>query len=436
MATTTAENEAKKPDSEKVILDSLEDDDEFKELQINLGMIPPTCIMLLLQILGATSGEGNVVGPPPLPGNVVGPPPGWPENVFLHHAFSGRRNLDQGVHPSTQTAEKDVLVFEDKDNEEMRNLSELSLYAALDGKIGFNELRRRLNWMWSGFAPTQVADVDDFKPGEESLVFQPVWVRFPGLPYDFHREDHLLQLAGSIGTPLKNDFFMEKGPRCWFMRVCVWVQLSVPAQKGIIVKRRSGARFFQRFSFEGVGVCQGYRRLGHCGGPIPMVTKVREDIESFEEEWMLVRAFELFRAPCLSGLVCGTTTGYSCLDSNSNHGEVSQVSVIGNETRPTRIKSLVTRDGLVEQGSPDLTRSVSSLEEDDPVSWDGWVEPSSSDLTQSVSCLEEGEMTQGVDNNDLEDSEELISLVDATLIIVVPTDDDVPTLQDGVPPAL
>ncbi|KAJ7962002.1 Zinc ion binding nucleic acid binding protein [Quillaja saponaria] len=76
---------------------------------------------------------------------------------------------------------------------------------------------------------------DPFNTKEEKVT---VWVRFPGIPIEYHDGQFLTNLSRRIGTPVKCDSTTSHADRVNFARVCIEVDLT----KTLVSKYRQRKR--------------------------------------------------------------------------------------------------------------------------------------------------------------------------------------------------
>nr|XP_027086510.1 uncharacterized protein LOC113708247 [Coffea arabica] len=102
----------------------------------------------------------------------------------------------------------------------------------------------------------------DFRSGQE-LSIAPVWVSFPGLPIPFFQRNQLMQLASTLGHPLKLDAATGDLRRPSAARVLVEVDISLPLAKRIWIGDEEYG-FWQPVDFENIPpYCSFCSKFGH-----------------------------------------------------------------------------------------------------------------------------------------------------------------------------
>lgn len=99
----------------------------------------------------------------------------------------------------------------------------------------------------------------DFDPKTSKLEKMPVWVRLPGLPVEYYRDDVLKLISQQVGTPLKLDKMTADVERGRFARAAVEIDLSKPLVSMVKIRRR-----VQHIEYEGIHViCFTCGEVGH-----------------------------------------------------------------------------------------------------------------------------------------------------------------------------
>nr|DAD32628.1 TPA_asm: hypothetical protein HUJ06_011479 [Nelumbo nucifera] len=88
----------------------------------------------------------------------------------------------------------------------------------------------------------------DFDPERESMSFAQVWVRLPQLPLKYWEPEVVLQVANTIGQPIKFDRTTEDGRD--LIRFCVEVNLNLPLPLGAKIHDGEEGFWWQRFKYE------------------------------------------------------------------------------------------------------------------------------------------------------------------------------------------
>lgn len=87
----------------------------------------------------------------------------------------------------------------------------------------------------------------DFDPSTAKLVKMAVWVRLPGLPVEYFREDIIKLILQQVGTPLHLDRATAGVERGKFARAAVEIDLAKPLVAMVKIRHR-----LQRIEFEGL----------------------------------------------------------------------------------------------------------------------------------------------------------------------------------------
>lgn len=99
----------------------------------------------------------------------------------------------------------------------------------------------------------------DFDPKSSKMEKMAVWVRLPGLPVEYFREDVIRMILEHVGTPLKLDKTTVCVERGRFARATVEIDLSKPLVSKVLVRKR-----VQVIEFEGLHVfCFTCGQVGH-----------------------------------------------------------------------------------------------------------------------------------------------------------------------------
>lgn len=99
----------------------------------------------------------------------------------------------------------------------------------------------------------------EFNPLTEKISTMAVWVRLPGLPVEYFRDDVLKLILEKVGTPLKLDKTTTAVERGRFARVAIEIDLTKPLVSMIWIQNR-----LQRVEYEALHVvCFGCGSVGH-----------------------------------------------------------------------------------------------------------------------------------------------------------------------------
>ncbi|CAN1121713.1 hypothetical protein LINPERHAP2_LOCUS921 [Linum perenne] len=88
-----------------------------------------------------------------------------------------------------------------------------------------------------------------FRPEETLLSTLRVWVRLPGLPFEYFDSSILRLIGDRIGKTVRIDYTTIEGSRGNFARICVEVDLSKPLLSKYRLRRR-----VRRIEYEGLHV--------------------------------------------------------------------------------------------------------------------------------------------------------------------------------------
>ncbi|WOL20225.1 hypothetical protein Cni_G29029 [Canna indica] len=118
-------------------------------------------------------------------------------------------------------------------------------------------------WFIRGQALSLVPWRNNFQPLKETISKVPIWIQFPGLPYEYMYNEVLPQIAAVIGDPIKTDDFTAVGTRAKFARICVLLDIKKPIQQGIWIESKEG-KFFQSVAYENLSnICFKCGKVGH-----------------------------------------------------------------------------------------------------------------------------------------------------------------------------
>ncbi|XP_057432819.1 uncharacterized protein LOC130725624 [Lotus japonicus] len=113
----------------------------------------------------------------------------------------------------------------------------------------------------------------DFVDANSTISTTAVWIRIPGLGFQFYDESILLTLASAVGTPIKVDMNTTDTRRGKYARVCVEINLNQP------VLGRAGLRgVWYNIEYEGMHLlCSNCGCYGHLASncqrtPVPKPT--------------------------------------------------------------------------------------------------------------------------------------------------------------------
>ncbi|WOL02301.1 hypothetical protein Cni_G11020 [Canna indica] len=118
-------------------------------------------------------------------------------------------------------------------------------------------------WFFRGQALLLIPWRPNFQPMRERIEVIPVWVQLPELPLEYLQKDILINIAKSIGQPIKLDGFTLRGQRAKYARIYLLWNLSSKLRAGIWING-GGSSFWQAIAFENVPrLCSYCGKIGH-----------------------------------------------------------------------------------------------------------------------------------------------------------------------------
>lgn len=100
---------------------------------------------------------------------------------------------------------------------------------------------------------------NDYRADKATAIPTPVWMRFPLLPLEYYDEDIIMEIAGSLGKPIRVDNKTEASIRASFARVCVEIDLSQPLEPSVAIGKYDYSIEYEHIHL----ICFSCGRVGH-----------------------------------------------------------------------------------------------------------------------------------------------------------------------------
>lgn len=99
----------------------------------------------------------------------------------------------------------------------------------------------------------------DFDMNSSKLEKMAMWVRLPGLPIEYYRDDVIRLILDKVGTPLKLDSMMAGVERGRYARAAEEIDLQKPLVSMVRIRNK-----IQRVEYEGLHmICFSCGKVGH-----------------------------------------------------------------------------------------------------------------------------------------------------------------------------
>ncbi|CAN1164233.1 hypothetical protein LINPERHAP2_LOCUS25470 [Linum perenne] len=210
-----------------------------------------------------------------------------------------------------------------------------------------------------------------FHPEETFLSTLRVWVRLPGLPFEYFDHAILKHISDRIGKTVRIDNTTLEGSRCNFARICVEVNLAKPLLSKYMLRRR-----VRRIEYEGLHTicfncgCYGHKEEACKQEPETMVSEIqptvfanpifqgamdhdiRPEVEEDFGPWMQVKKNR--RKPSPAAMASAGPTKVSAPATNSppakdplpakDNGKGNRFSIFGNKDNQDDFEELDSRE--------------------------------------------------------------------------------------------
>lgn len=100
---------------------------------------------------------------------------------------------------------------------------------------------------------------NDYRADKATAIPTPVWMSFPLLPLEYYDEDIIMEIAGSLGKPIRVDNKTEASIRASFARVCVEIDLSQPLEPSVAIGKYDYSIEYEHIHL----ICFSCGRVGH-----------------------------------------------------------------------------------------------------------------------------------------------------------------------------